>query len=102
MEFDLVIAGGTVIDGTGQPRFRADLGIHNGRIAALVTAEHLTTPDTLDATGLVVAPGLIDIHSHSDWILPFQGHDQILVPLLLQGITTLVTGNCGFSPTPVT
>jgi len=91
-----------VIDGTGRPRFRADLGIRDGRIAAMTTGEHLTGGQTLDATGLVVAPGFIDVHSHSDWILPLPDHDQILAPLLLQGTTTLVTGNCGFSPAPLT
>jgi len=102
MEFDSVIANGTVIDGTGRPRFRADLGIRNGRIAAVSTGEPLVGRQSLDAAGLVVTPGFIDIHSHSDWILPLHDHDQILAPLLLQGITTLVTGNCGFSPAPVT
>ena len=102
MDFDLTITNGTVIDGTGEPRFRADLGIHDGKIAAIATGEHLTDSQTLDATGLVVAPGFIDVHSHSDWILPLPDHDHILAPLLLQGITTLVTGNCGFSPAPTT
>jgi len=102
MDLDLVITNGTVVDGTGRHRFRADLGVHNGRIAAIATGERLTGRQTLDATGLIVAPGFIDVHSHSDWILPLPDHDQILAPLLLQGITTLVTGNCGFSPAPVT
>jgi N-acyl-D-amino-acid deacylase len=102
MDFDLVISSGTVIDGTGRPRFRADLGILEGRIAAVATGERLNGRQTLDATGLIVAPGFIDVHSHFDWILPLPDHDQILAPLLLQGVTTLVTGNCGFSPAPVT
>ncbi len=102
MSFDLVITNGTVIDGAGRPRFRADLGIRDGRIVAISTGEQLTGRQTLDAAGLIVAPGFIDVHSHSDWVLPLPDHDQILAPLLLQGITTLVTGNCGFSPAPVT
>jgi N-acyl-D-amino-acid deacylase len=102
MNFDLVIANGTVIDGTGRPRFRADLGISDGKLAAVATDGGLTGRETLDAAGLIVAPGFIDVHSHSDWILPLPDHDQILAPLLLQGVTTLVTGNCGFSPAPVT
>jgi N-acyl-D-amino-acid deacylase len=102
MDFDLVVRDGTVIDGTGRPRFRADVGIRDGRIAAVAVGERLTGRQTLDADGLVVAPGFIDVHSHSDWILPLPDHDQILAPLLLQGITTLVTGQCGFSPAPVT
>ena len=102
MDFDLVITNGTLIDGSGRPRQRADLGLSNGKITAISKSEPLTGRKTLDATGLVVSPGIIDIHSHADWILPLPQHDQILAPLVLQGITTVVTGNCGFSPAPVT
>ncbi len=102
MNFDLVINNGTVIDGTGSPRFRADLGILDGKIATIATGERLSGQQSLDATGLIVAPGFVDIHSHFDWILPLPDHDQILAPLLLQGVTTVVTGNCGFSPAPAT
>ena len=102
MDFDLVITNGTIVDGTGCPRFRADLGVRDGRIAAIARNEHLEGLRALDAGGLVVAPGFIDVHSHADWILPLPDHDQILAPLLLQGVTTLVTGNCGFSPAPAT
>ncbi len=102
MDFDLVITNGTVIDGTGQPRFRADLGVQGGQIVAIAAGERLSGQQVLDATGLIVAPGFIDVHSHSDWVLPLPGHAQTLAPLLLQGITTLVTGNCGFSPAPFT
>jgi N-acyl-D-amino-acid deacylase len=101
MNFDLVITNGTVIDGTGRPRFRADLGILNGRIAAIATGERLAGQQTINATGLVVAPGFVDAHSHADWILPLPDHDQILTPFVLQGITTMVTGNCGFSVAPI-
>jgi len=100
--FDLVITNGTIVDGTGRPRFRAEVGIRDGRIAAVDTGEPLNGRERLDATGLVVAPGFIDVHSHGDWILPLEDHDEILAPLVLQGITTLVTGQCGFSPAPVT
>jgi N-acyl-D-amino-acid deacylase len=55
----------------------------------------------VDASGLVVAPGFIDLHSHADWVLPLTAHPRILSPLLLQGITTVVGGQCGFSPAPV-
>jgi N-acyl-D-amino-acid deacylase len=102
MEFDLVIANGTIIDGTGRPRFRANLGIQDGRISAVATGESLSGRKTLDAAGLIVAPGFIDVHSHSDWILPQDDHDQVLAPLLLQGVTTIVTGQCGYSLAPVT
>jgi N-acyl-D-amino-acid deacylase len=55
----------------------------------------------VDATGLVAAPGFIDCHSHFDWVLPLSDHEQLLFPLVEQGITTVVTGNCGFSPAPL-
>src|SRR5512143_3353288 len=86
MEFELVIQNGTVIDGTGQSRRRADMGLKDGKIADI--GEHLAGHKTLDAAGLVVTPGFIDIHSHSDWILPLEDHAAILAPLLRQGITT--------------
>ena len=102
MDLDLVIANGTVIDGSGRPRVRADVGIQGGRIAAIATGERLSGRQVLDASNLIVAPGFIDVHSHADWILPLPDHDQILAPLVLQGATTLVTGQCGFSPAPAT
>ena len=102
MNFDIAINNGTVIDGTGQPRFRASVGILDGKIAAITPGGSLAGRQTLDAAGQIVAPGFVDIHSHADWVLPVPDHDQILAPLLLQGVTTLVTGNCGFSPAPVT
>lgn len=102
MDLDLIIRNGTVIDGTGRPRFRADLGLRDGRIVAVSEGEPLQGRHLVDAEGLVVAPGFLDLHSHADWILPLEDHDDILAPLLLQGVTTIVGGNCGFSPAPVT
>src|SRR5262245_41305217 len=102
MEFDLAITKGTILDGSGQPRFQADLGVRNGRIEAIARAGSLTAQRTFDAEGLAVAPGFIDIHSHADWILTLPDHDQILAPMVAQGITTVVGGNCGHSPAPVT
>jgi N-acyl-D-amino-acid deacylase len=102
MEFDLIIHNGTILDGTGRSRFRADLGLRDGQIAAIAQGEPLQGQHLLEAEGLAVAPGFIDVHSHADWVLPLSDHDAILAPLLLQGITTVVTGHCGFSPAPVT
>jgi len=102
MDLDLVIANGTVVDGTGSPRYPADVGVERGRIAAIARPGALRGRRTLDAAGLAVAPGFIDIHSHSDWILTLPDHDRILAPLLAQGVTTVVAGNCGHSPAPVT
>jgi N-acyl-D-aspartate/D-glutamate deacylase len=104
MEYDLIIRNGTVIDGTGAPRVRADVAIANGKIAA-VGAEsdgsRILAAREIDATGLVVAPGFIDLHSHSDWVVPTPEHGEILKPFLMQGVTTFVGGNCGFSTAPV-
>ena len=102
MVYDTVINRGTIIDGSGDSRYRADLGIKNGRIAKITESESpLRGKSEIDAEGAVVAPGFIDIHSHSDWVLPREDHPQILAPLLQQGVTTVVGGNCGFSPFPV-
>jgi N-acyl-D-amino-acid deacylase len=102
MEFELVVNNGLVVDGTGAPRYRAHLGIEKGRIVAISRDQPLAGRTELDATGLVVAPGFVDVHSHSDWILPLADHDEILTPLVMQGITTVVAGQCGFSPAPAT
>lgn len=105
MDLDLIIGGGAVVDGTGAPRFPADIGVKSGAIAAIATPGALSAASPaprLDAAGLVVAPGFIDVHSHADWILTLPDHDRILAPLVAQGITTVVAGNCGFSPAPVT
>jgi N-acyl-D-amino-acid deacylase len=101
VEFDLVINDGAVIDGTGRPRFKAHVGVTDGKIAAISESERLSGKVAIEAEGMAVAPGFIDVHSHSDWILPLADHDRILAPLLLQGITTVVSGQCGFSPAPV-
>jgi N-acyl-D-amino-acid deacylase len=90
-EFDLVIRGGHIADGTGNPSFDADLGIRAGRIAAL---GRITGPAarTIDATGLVVAPGFIDIHNHSDTTLLADADGQ---SMLRQGVTSMIFGEGG-------
>lgn len=96
-EADLVISGGTVIDGTGAPRRPADVAIVGERIAAVATAD-ITGVNRIDADGLAVAPGFIDLHSHSDYLLLGNPCAQ---SKLLQGVTTEVGGNCGDSPAPM-
>jgi len=96
-EADLVISGGTLVDGTGAPGRRADIAIVGDRIAA-VGAVDITGGDRIDAGGLVVAPGFIDLHSHSDYLLLGNPAAQ---SKLLQGVTTEVGGNCGESPAPM-
>jgi N-acyl-D-amino-acid deacylase len=104
MEYDLILRNGTVVDGSGAPRFRSDLAITEGKIAALIDpadSAGVTAARQIDATRLIVAPGFIDLHSHSDWVAPIPDHGEILKPFLKQGVTTFVGGNCGFSTAPV-
>ena len=104
MDYDLIIRGGTVVDGSGAARFRADVGLKDRKIAAVIApadAAAATAAREIDANGLVVAPGFIDLHSHSDWVVPIPDHGAILKPFLMQGVTTFVGGNCGFSTAPV-
>ena len=96
--FDVVIAGGTIVDGTGANRFAGDVGIRNGRIAKIGDLKNVPATRRLDASGLIVAPGFIDIHTHSDRTLLSDGLAQSAIR---QGATTHVIGNCGSSPAPV-
>jgi N-acyl-D-aspartate/D-glutamate deacylase len=100
MDLDLILAGGTIVDGTGRDGFGASVGVRRGRIAAIGDLAAAEAARTVDCTGKVIAPGFIDMHSHSDWVLPQLDHADVLAPLLEQGITTIVAGNCGCSPAP--
>jgi N-acyl-D-amino-acid deacylase len=96
---DLVLAGGTVIDGTGAPRRRADVGVTAGRIVAIGDlSDAADTAQRIDATDRVVAPGWVDLHSHSDLTLLSDGR---AVSKVAQGVTTEVNGNCGMGPVPL-
>lgn len=96
-EFDLLIHGGRVLDGTGAPARSADVGVRGDRIAAVGDLKNARARLQLDAAGLCVAPGFIDMHSHSDRSLLAEGLAQSAIR---QGVTTHVTGNCGSSPAP--
>jgi N-acyl-D-amino-acid deacylase len=87
-EFDIVIRNGTVVDGTGNPWFKADVAVRGDRIAAIGVIRQKGKLD-IDATGLVVSPGFIDIHSHSDFKLLQDGHAQSKIR---QGVTTEILG----------
>jgi N-acyl-D-aspartate/D-glutamate deacylase len=95
MDGDLVIRGGTLIDGSGAPGRLADVAVRDGRIVAIDDA--LSGPTELDASGQVVAPGFIDIHTHYDAQVFW---DPELSPSSCHGVTTVVAGNCGFSIAP--
>jgi N-acyl-D-amino-acid deacylase len=96
--FDIAIVGGTVVDGTGGPRFRADLGVRGDRVACIGELSSAYAETTIDASGLVVAPGLIDSHTHSEATV-LNGIDHAS---LHQGITTQVVGQDGFGIAPTT
>ena len=95
MDGDVVIRGGTLVDGSGAPGRTADVAVRDGRIAAI--GDSLTGSTELDAAGQVVAPGFIDIHTHYDAQVFW---DPDLSPSSFHGVTTVVAGNCGFSIAP--
>ncbi|HET9491497.1 MAG TPA: D-aminoacylase [Methylomirabilota bacterium] len=97
-QLDIKVEGATVIDGTGTAGGRTDLGIRDETIVALGDLSRESAGRTIHAAGRVVAPGFIDMHSHSDWRL---WDNRRAESKIRQGVTTEVVGNCGFSPAPV-
>ena len=91
-DFDFLIRGGLIVDGTGNASYHGDLGIRQGKIAAMGHLAGKTATRTIDATGLVVAPGFIDMHNHSDFTILQDGNAQSMIR---QGVTSMIFGEGG-------
>src|SRR6185437_16686733 len=98
MAWDILIRGGTVIDGSGKAGAPADLAVAGGRIAGIGPSLAGEAGRVIDASGLVVTPGFIDIKTHSDFVLPINPKAE---SKLRQGVTTEIIGHCGYSVAPV-
>ncbi|MBV1687941.1 amidohydrolase family protein [Novosphingobium sp. G106] len=97
MDYDLIVRGGMVIDGTGLPRRRVDLAVKNGRVVRIGRLDHMGAVEEIDATGMIVAPGIVDAHTHYDPQITF---DPYATMSCFHGVTTVLAGNCGFSAAP--
>ncbi|MFQ6053412.1 MAG: amidohydrolase family protein, partial [Candidatus Bathyarchaeia archaeon] len=99
LEFDIVIVNGRVVDGTGNPWFKADVGVRDGKIARLSPVPLRDADRIIDARGLLVCPGFINLHSHSDTTILSHNNAE---NCLAMGLVTELTGNCGISEAPIT
>jgi len=95
---DIIIRNGKIIDGTGNSWFYGDVAVRNGKIVGVGRQLNFTAPKTIDATGLIVAPGFIDVHTHLEGD---ETKDQNATNFILDGVTTCITGNCGSSNTDI-
>jgi N-acyl-D-aspartate/D-glutamate deacylase len=95
---ETLLRNATVIDGSGSGRFLADVAIDQGRIAAVGVRLQMRGESEIDAEGLTVAPGFIDVHTHDDTVVI---EEPAMLPKISQGVTTVIVGNCGISASPV-
>lgn len=95
--FDLIVRNATIIDGTRAPRFHGEIGVRAGMIAEIGTLDQAMADAEVDASGLIAAPGFIDAHTHDDRLLL---SDPDMAPKASQGVTTVITGNCGIRARP--
>ena len=91
-EYDLIIRNGFVVDGTGLPRRRIDVGIRDGKVVTMAHLEGHTAAEEIDADGMIVAPGIVDVHTHYDPQITF---DPYATMSCYHGVTTVAAGNCG-------
>jgi N-acyl-D-amino-acid deacylase len=92
--YDLIVRNATIIDGTRAPRFHGEIGVRGDRIVKIGALDNATADTEVDAAGMIAAPGFIDAHTHDDRLLL---SDPDMTPKVSQGVTTVVTGNCGIS-----
>jgi N-acyl-D-aspartate/D-glutamate deacylase len=97
-DYDLIVRNGYVVDGTGLPRRRVDVGVRDGKIAKFGHLQDATAKEMIDAAGRIVAPGIVDAHTHYDPQITF---DPYATMSCFHGVTTVLAGNCGISVAPV-
>ena len=95
--FDFIVRNGLLVDGSGNPAYRADVGVRDDIIVAIGDLSSAEAKDSYDAEGKYVIPGLIDPHLHEEWVCMVDGTYGFL---LKEGVTTVVNGNCGHSIVP--
>ena len=100
--FDIIFENGNIVDGSGGVPYQADVGLKDKTIAAIGDLKQSEAATRLNIEGKTICPGFIDVHSHADLTFFRNDHDQLLSPLIKQGITTFVGGNCGMALAPVT
>ncbi|MBY0509727.1 MAG: amidohydrolase family protein, partial [Rhodospirillaceae bacterium] len=96
-EYDLIIRNGFVVDGSGLPRRRVDVGIKDGKVTRMAHLPDAKGTEEIDAAGMIVAPGIVDPHTHYDPQITF---DAYATMSCFHGVTTVMAGNCGFSVAP--